>query len=187
MKMVVIDADYTYNKKAEPVIRLYGKLYEEDINDENVCLHVWGFEPYIYVGYNRNDLDYEWKNIIELKEIVEKVLKGYVKEVKVVKRYEPIGYQEEKTDFLKLILFNPRTVPDVRKILNEKLDISNDYIYEADILFKDRFLIDTGINCMDIIEFNGKKLKNYGLGCNNLYICNVNSIKVCNEDIKVDY
>lgn len=181
VKMVVIDADYIYNRKNEPVIRLFGK----DINDcMDVCLHVSGFDPYIYVGFDNETM--RWNNIFEMKKDLESVLKGYLKYILIVKRYLPIGYQTQKTDVLKLVLFNPKTVRDVRKIL-EDYDIDVDNIYDADILFKDRFLADKKIYGMSVISAYCNEVKNYGIGVDKTYICGVNDVVPVESNIMFEY
>lgn len=179
MKLLVVDCDYTYDRNNNPVIRLYGKNID---NDENIVLHVLGFEPYIYISSGEF-------NIFELEKKVNELLKGYIKRIEVVKRFKPLGYQNEKTNMLKVVLFNPRTVPDVRRIAKEKIpEITDSVIYEADILFRDRYCIDNGINGMSVIWFEGKNLENYGVGCNILYICELKDVVVMkDEKILIEY
>ncbi len=182
VKMVVIDADYMYNRKNEPVIRLFGK----DINDcMNVCLHVNGFEPYIYVGFDKDTM--VWDDIFDMKKSLESALKGYLKHLLIVKRYLPIGYQTQKTDVLKLVLFNPKTVRDVRNMLEEYFDIGIDNIYDADILFKNRFLADKGIYGMSVVSAFCSEVKNYGINADKIYICNVNDVVPVESNIMFEY
>jgi DNA polymerase I len=181
IKMVVIDADYTYAGDNSPIVRLYGKNIA---NDKDTVLHVNGFDPYIYIdncGYNIN----------ELSKVVSDVLKGYVKRIDMVYRFRPIGYQRVKSEMLKVILFNPKTVPEIRELLVEAIEgLLPDKIYEADIPFRDRFLIDTGIDGMNVISFEdkGNEIKNYGMGCSNLYSIDIYEIIKCEgEIVKIDY
>lgn len=184
MKLMVIDVDYNFNKMNEPVIRIYGKIVGTEDENKDVCLHVVGFIPYIYVG----DCGL---NIFELKKQIEIVAKGYVREVQIVKKFLSIGYQIEKSNFLKLILFSPKIVPELRRILKEGIpEIIDNYLYEADIPFKNRFMIDMNIDGTDVIEFNsvGKELQNYGINCNKLYICKMLDIRVLKDEmVKIDY
>lgn len=184
MKLIVIDADYTYNKTNEPVIRLYGKVTDGENDGKDVVLHVVGIEPYIYLG--NCDM-----NIFELQKKVEEVGRGYLKRVEIVKRFKPIGYQIEKSDMLRLILFNPKIVPDLRKMLKENIkEVTDSQLYEADIPFANRGIVDKDINGMDVIEFDerDKKFNNYGIGCNNLYICELDNIRVLKDEIsKIEY
>lgn len=86
---------------------------------------------------------------------------------------------------LKVVLFNPKVTPEVRELVEK----AEGLCYEADILFRNRFLIDSGIVGMGTIEFNeiGKELNGYGLNCNILYIMGVEDIKVLDEIISIEY
>jgi DNA polymerase I len=160
-------------------------MFLKEVGCENegkdVVLYVEKFEPYMYLdgcGYNIN----------ELLKIVESVAKGYIKRIETVFRYRPIGYQPVKSEMLKIVLFNPKTTPDVRAMLPEKIErVDDSKLYEADILFRDRFLTDMGISGMDVIEFSGSKLENVGLECNKVYMCNKEDIKKVNDSIKIEY
>lgn len=174
MKILIIDIDYLMNKLGEPVIRLYGKKVNCLDEGKDVILHIKGFEPYIY-------LNTEWSS----KSQVESLLQGFIKKIELVKRFKSIGYQTEKSEMIKVILHNPKNIYEIRKILD-----STEIIYmEADIPFKNRFLIDTGISGMSVIEFDqiGKELNNYGLNINELYIINLKDIKITNEKVNIEY
>ena len=175
MKLLIIDADYLSNRAGEPVVRLYGKKIGTHDEGKDVILHAKGFEPYFYANV-------EWA----AKEDIEKALGAYVKRIELVKRFQPIGYQIDKSEMIKIILFNPKSTPECRKII-EAMDIQ---AMEADVLFKNRFLIDTGIAGMSIVEFDqiGKELAHYSnLNCHELYIMNYKDIRVTNEKINIEY
>jgi DNA polymerase I len=181
IKMLVFDADYTYGGDNAPIVRLFGKNI---IDSKDLVLHINGFDPYIYLdncGYNIN----------ELTKVVGDVLRGYVKRIDMVYRFRPIGYQRIKSEMLKVILFNPRTVPEIRELLVEAIaGMLPDKIYEADIPFRDRFLIDTEIDGMSVVEFNekGNEMNNYGMGCSNLYTVDISEIRRCEgEVVKIEY
>lgn len=180
-RMLVIDADYFYNVRNEPVIRLYGKEVGGDNEGSNFILYVENFEPYLYLdgcGYN----------IDKLVNLVDIACKGYIKRIEKVYRYRPIGYQEIKQEMLRLVLYNPRVTPDVRQMLPEKIEgVDDSKIYEADILFRDRFLIDMGISGMSVIEFNANMLEGVEMSCKNTYICGLDMIKVTNDIVKLEY
>ncbi len=213
IEIIVIDADYTFNRKNQPVIRLFGKQIQNNNQNMNIhqntdtcmyvhsqntdtcmyvhsqntdtCIHVHGFEPYIYLGYKPTEM--KWENIFDMKKELEKTLKGYIKKITITRKYLPMEYQKEKSDVLKLIFYNPKTVPDIRKILEEEYDIYTGYIYEADIPFKDRFLIDKRINGMTTVKAKCKKLRNYGLNCKEIYICKHTDIEPINREIEIEY
>lgn len=175
MKLLIIDADYLSNRAGEPVVRLYGKKVDTHDEGKDVILHAKGFEPYFYANV-------DWT----AKEDIEKALGAYVKRIELVKRYQPIGYQVEKSEMIKIVLFNPKSTPECRKII-ESMDIQ---AMEADVQFKNRFLIDTGIAGMSIIEFDqiGKELKHYSnLNCNELYIIDYKEIRITNDKVNIEY
>ncbi len=184
MKLMLIDADYKFNRNNEAVIRLYGKIVGGGDEGKSVALHVLGMEPYFYC-------DNSGVNIFELQKTVEKVLKGYVKRVVIVKRFKPIGYQVEKTSMLKITLFNPKTTPECRDMLKNNIpEITSSSLYEADIPYANRFMVDMDINGMDIIEFDeqGKELNNYGLNVQRLYIVDKSEIKILKDElVKIEY
>jgi DNA polymerase I len=185
IKLLIIDADYTYNRQNEPVIRIYGKAVSSDnLPDGNdIVLYVTGFEPYLYLDNCGHDINM-------LYGMVEKEFKGYIKRIEKVYRFRPIGYQQVKSEMLRIILFNPKVTPDVRLALPEKIaGVTDEFIYEADILFRDRFLVDMGISGMDVIEFAGEILDSslLRLGCNNVYICDINEIKKTDDIVKMEY
>lgn len=182
MKAVIIDADYTYNRNHEAVIRLYGKIYGGQDEGKDCVLHVLGMEPYFYCDNSGID-------IFQLQKNVEKVLKGYAKKVDIVMKFKPVGFQTEKTPMLKITLFNPKTTPEVREMLKTNIpEITSASLYEADIPFHNRFLVDNNINGMDIIEVNAEKIPNYGLNCQELFICKMEDIRVLKDElVKIEY
>jgi DNA polymerase I len=184
MKILIIDTDYLMNKLGEPVIRLYGKKVNCSDEGKDIVLHCKGFEPYFYANE-------DWKALDEVKT----TLGNFVKRVELVKKYKPIGYQTEKTEMLKIIVHNPKDIkkddsnpndPQKCRDLLEAIDIE---CMEADVKFKNRFLIDTGISGMSVIEFNhiGTELPNYGLNCNELYIINYKDIRLTDDKINIEY
>lgn len=181
MKIIVIDGDYTFNRLNQPVVRLFGKNVE---NNEDIVLHIIGFKPYFYI-------DNCGLNIFELQKWVEKIAKGYIESCEIIKKFKPVGYQIEKSNMLKLTLFNPKNVPELRTLLKKNIsELTDSRIYEADIVFINRFLVDNEINGMDVIQFDekGKELENYGLQCNRLFICTAKDIHVLrNEIINIEY
>mgnify|MGYP002067671151 CR=1 FL=1 len=139
MKLLVMDVDYRSNRSGEPVIRLFGKKVGTSDEGKDVVLHIKEFEAYFYANV-------EWS----VKKDIEEALKTYVKRIELVKRYKPIGYQTEKVEMIKIVLVNPKATPECRKILEE----IRMQIMEADVLFKNRFMLDTGISGMSVVFFD---------------------------------
>ncbi|MCZ7395980.1 MAG: DNA-directed DNA polymerase [Candidatus Methanoperedens sp.] len=128
MNFQILDADYTY-RDGKPVVRLYGR----DESGNSVCCSVPDFEPYFYA-----------KAEPEMTVILQEKFKEHIKRIEPVLRYEPIGYFKNPVPMLKVILFDPKGVPvirdEVRKTVGE--------VYETDILFRNRYMIDYGLGGM---------------------------------------
>jgi len=138
MLVQVLDCDYIQNNK--PIIRIFGKT--ED--DKNVCLFYENFFPYFFVE----------GNIEKIKE----ALKDFdIIGFEIENKFLPFGYQEKPKEFLKIILKNPGDVSKVRDFLLSKKIAEN--VYEADILFKYRFMIDHDIFGISWIEVDTKKIQ----------------------------
>ncbi|MBU0530862.1 MAG: DNA-directed DNA polymerase, partial [Nanoarchaeota archaeon] len=121
MEFQLLDCDYTIvNEK--PVIRLFGRTAE----GKSVCAFHEGFKPYFYV-YG----DYE------------SVLKGnpQVINTEEVKRKLVLD-DKESEDLTKITIQNPSKTPELREMLLK----GGVRVFEADILFRYRFLNDKGIN-----------------------------------------
>lgn len=142
MRLQVLDADYTMlNEK--PLIRIFCK----DSSGKNFCVFVKDYMPYFYVIGKES----------EIKEKL-KPFGGEVQSVERVKRFLPVGFQQEKTEVLKIICRNPSKVPAMRDELGRD-------VFEADILFKYRFFADMGISGMDWVEVEGSFAKTNTVTC----------------------
>ena len=123
----LIDCDYIL-PNGHPVIRIFGKT--ED-GKSVVCFYE-GFLPYFYVLPNVEDK--------EISQFLKKEFNNLIVNVEEVKKFLPIGYNPEKVKLLKITLSDPSKVPKVKESL-----ISSGLVkeaYEADILFRYRFMID---------------------------------------------
>ncbi|MBN2487452.1 MAG: DNA polymerase elongation subunit [Methanosarcinaceae archaeon] len=132
MNFQILDADYV-RENEKLVIRLFGR----DEEGESVCCFVPGFEPYFYVNVS-GELQDVGKIIQERFEAV--------KTVEVVQKFEPIGYQKQKKPMLKVTTLDPKNVPEIRDDIAALPGVKE--VYETDILFRNRFLIDRGFNGM---------------------------------------
>ena len=128
MDFQIIDADYTHENE-KPIIRLFGRGRD----GKSVCCFVPGFEPYFYVNAEG-----------EMDELVT-LIKGQfesVKKVEMAQKFEPIGYQKSKKPMLKVTTQSPKNVPEIRDDIANLPGVKE--IYETDILFRSRFLVDRG-------------------------------------------
>jgi len=128
MNFQILDADYTYSDN-KPVVRLYGR----DESGNSVCCSVPDFEPYFYA-----------KAAPEIADILKEKFKEHIKNIKHVLRFEPVGYFKNPVSMLKITLFDPKGVPAIRDDVRKMVDD----IYETDILFRNRYMVDKGLGGM---------------------------------------
>ena len=141
-----MDADYEVVDDSNPVIRLFGR----GTDGKSVCCFVPDFEPYFYLKAS-GDLH-----------AVARLIKDtftQVKKVEIVEKFEPIGYQKTKTKMLRVTTHLPREVPEIRDEilkLQEVLRAEGKWeVYETDILFRNRFLIDRDLGGMVWVSAEG--------------------------------
>jgi len=133
----IIDIDYFVDKNSNsPIIRIFGK----DTDGKSVCCFVPGFEPYFYV-----QADSPLELCTHLTETFDQVLKA-----DVVQKYLPIGYQTETIPVVKVTTKLPTDVRDIRDSIQELPGVKE--IFEADILFHNRYLIDKNLHPMKWIS-----------------------------------
>ena len=136
VRFQILDADYFLNGN-KPVLRMFGKTEE----GKSVCVLYDKYQPYFYVKCE-NPRNLAGVNAVRIDE---------------VERYLAIGYQENKTKLYRITLTNPQDVPKVKdQLINNKLV---EAVYEADILFKYRFMIDKGIYGMQWIEADAEPVR----------------------------
>lgn len=143
MKLIfqLLDSDYVLvNNK--PIIRLFGRTDE----GKSVCVFYNKFLPYFYVLPREGKAD-------EFKKHIEKNFKDVVIKMESVEKFLPIGYQKNPTEIIKLTLNDPSKTPAVRDDLKEKSFVQD--IFEADILFKYRFMADCNLFGMRWYEAEG--------------------------------
>jgi len=136
MRFQLLDIDYVPFHN-EPVLRLFGR--GED--GKSVCCFVFGFEPYFYVGCS--DIERTRSELLER-------FGGYIRRIEDVERYEPVGYQTKKQKMLKVYTHLPSDVAKLREELTTIPSIHG--IYESDILFRYRFMLDAGLGGMEWVE-----------------------------------
>lgn len=148
VEFCLFDIDYVL-EDGKPVVRLWGKTKK----GESILAEDRDFEPYFYVEVEReylktNELDNFKRRIRELKDFGEKV-----KNIEMIEK----RYLGERKTFLRLILSNPRDIPDLREIIKDWRGIKN--LYEHDISFYRRYLIDKGLIPMDWVSVEGEEKK----------------------------
>jgi DNA polymerase I len=143
-KFQLLDSDYiiTDNK---PIVRLFGRT------DENKSITVFyeNFLPYFYI------LPVAGKKS-ELKEVITKKFKDLVLKIETVEKYLPIGFNEHPEELIKITLNNPAKTPIIRDELKREKSVKE--VFEADILFKYRFMADKNISGMKWYEVTGNSV-----------------------------
>ncbi len=144
VRFQLIDTDYvTVDNK--PVVRLFGKTDE----GKTVCVFVKNYYPYFYVSCTNNGE--------KLREFLKKKFNPHVQNITEIEKFIPNGFQKDKTKLVKIFLKDPSQVPILKEELSRQ-DFIND-IYEADILFKYRFMADHSIFGMRWYRAEGKPTK----------------------------
>lgn len=141
----LLDCDYVM-LDGSPIVRIFGKTE----NGKSVCTFVKNYFPYFYV---RVADDKE----VELKNFLEKKFKSQVLRVEEVEKYLPFGFQENKTKLLKIVSRDPSQVPMIRDGMSNQKFVER--IFEADILFKYRFMADWNLFGMRWYKVYGAKTK----------------------------
>ena len=128
MLMQLLDADYILNSN-KPIVRLFGKTEQGN----SVCAFYEGFKPYFYAN---------------------KAVEGpEISSCEEVKKFVSIGFRQSPDTLFKITLNNPQDVSKVR----ERLEQSGVETFEADILFKYRFMVDKGLKGMGWLSVDGEK------------------------------
>lgn len=149
MDFQILDADYEVINDSSPVIRLFGR----GADGKSVCCFVPDFEPYFYLKAS-GDLHAAARLI--------KDTFSQVKKVEIVEKFEPIGYQKTKKEILKVTTNLPRDVPEIRDDILKIRDVMRAEdkweVYETDILFRNRFLIDRNLGGMVWVSAEGNEV-----------------------------
>lgn len=131
----ILDANYTYDSDHSPLVQLFGSTPE----GKSVTCRVAGFRPYFYAGVDE-----------KLSESAREELLALGQEIEVVERFLPIGYQTAPQKMLKITTHDPKEVRSLRERAKEIAGIKA--VYETDILFKNRFLIDCSLGGMGWVD-----------------------------------
>lgn len=160
MEMQLIDADYFLIGNS-PVVRLFGKTHAGN----SVCALINDYRPYFFIE----------------SEIIPETIEG-VRSIEKVEALIPEGYHKNKKSLFKITLTNPQDVPRIRDSLSQK-GISS---FEADILFKYRYMIDKGLRGMNWIRFDGTRINSTRAKCACYEATNINPIER-EENAKLRY
>ncbi len=131
----ILDANYTYDSDRNPLVQLFGTTPK----GWSVTCRVAGFRPYFYAGVEEN---------LRSSALEDLLAQGL--EVEEVERFLPIGFQTTPQKMLKITTHDPKEVRSLRERAKEVTGIKA--VYETDILFKNRFLIDRSLGGMGWVE-----------------------------------
>ena len=140
----LLDCDYV-NLNNRPLIRLFGKMQD----GKTACAFVEGFDPYFYV----QPASWDDENTAAAEKFLRETFHGLIKNIETVERFLPIGYHPEKTKLLKITTTDPSKVPEIREALRGKPFVKE--MFEADILFKYRFMVDRHITGLGMLKVTG--------------------------------
>jgi len=130
------DIKYTV-KDGKPVVQLYGRTVE----GKQICVLDDKFEPYFYA------IGSDVKEIEALKQDDYKVVK-----VEKVKK----NLNEHEIDALKIFVNIPKGVPAIKDLVKDLPKVVG--VYEYDILYTRRYLIDKGIIPLTLTEVEGTEV-----------------------------
>ena len=145
MELQILDADYVVIQN-KPIIRLFCK----NEKGETICVFYDKFLPYFYV--HAEDDKYP--------AITEEIKRKFdIVGTEVVEKKIPIGYQPP-VKVLKVITKTPNQVRDMRDFVKQF-----GTPYEADILFRYRFMSDFGLKGMGWINVEGTSTRTNTVKC----------------------
>jgi len=135
----ILDCDYILLENS-PVVRLFGKTKE----GKSVCAFYKDYFPYFYVLS---------KDKAAVTNYLQTNFKDQIVSIGETEKFLPVGFQKEKTKLIKIILKDPSKVPNVRESLYGQSFVED--IFEADILFKYRFMSDSNISGLKWVKASG--------------------------------
>jgi DNA polymerase, archaea type len=130
MQFQIISCTYGNEDYGKLVIHLFGR----DKDGGYVKSDIKGFQPYFYFKPN-----------IDFDECIFDGDDSKVVSYEYVGRYLPSGYQTEKVEMIRVTVKKPGDVPQIRDMI-----IRNEMgeVFEADVLFPQRFLVDKDLGGM---------------------------------------
>lgn len=157
MEIQILDCDYiVLNNK--PIVRIFGKTME----GKSVCVLYKDFLPYFYLHADE-------KKYPEIMKSIHDDYPGLV--IETVERYMPIGFQDP-VKVLKITGDNPAKTRDIREFV-KKFGTP----YEADVLFKYRFMADHNLKGMGWINVEGSFKKTSIVKCSALDAISIKPIE----------
>ncbi len=127
----ILDANYVYDGEGYPAVQLFGTTPE----GRPITVRASGFRPYFYARADESRLEEAIGGI-----------RAMGLEAEVVERFRPVGYQKRPQKMLKVTAKDPKSVREFREAVLKVPAVLE--VYETDVLFKNRFLIDLDLGGM---------------------------------------
>ncbi len=137
----LIDVDYV-QVDSKTIIRIFGNTPD----GKTVCIFVDNFKPYFYICPKENMRD-------TTLDFLQNKFGSSIVKIETVEKFLPFGYHKDKAKILKITAKDPSQVPIMRDELLKQNFVKG--IYEADILFKYRFMADYGLSGMKWYKVEG--------------------------------
>jgi len=140
----LLDADYDVVGD-KTVVRLFGKCDDK----KTACIFVNDYKPYFYILPMGKEE--------ELKSFLDKKFRSEILKIEEVKKFLPYYYKKEKEKLIKVTCKDPKKVREMRdEIWREGVAKK---IFEADILFKYRYMADKDLHGMRWYKVSGNPIK----------------------------
>jgi len=127
----ILDANYVYDPDGFPIVQLFGTTP----SGGPVTVQASGFRPYFYARIDEKRIDSAIDGI-----------RAMGLSAEAVDRFRPVGYQRRPTKMLKVVAKDPKSVREFRESVLSVPGVLE--VYETDVLFKNRFLIDRDLGGM---------------------------------------
>ncbi|MDF0591846.1 DNA-directed DNA polymerase [Candidatus Methanocrinis natronophilus] len=127
----ILDANYVYDPDGFPIVQLFGTTP----SGRPVTVHASGFRPYFYARIDEKRIDASLEGI-----------RAMGLSAEAVDRFRPVGYQRRPAKMLKVVAKDPKSVREFRESVLSVSGVLE--VYETDVLFKNRFLIDRDLGGM---------------------------------------
>ncbi len=161
MQLQLLDSDYVL-VNGRPIVRLFGKTE----SGESACAMVEGYQPYFYLHPNPE---------LDIKDVQYELEKsGMIYEV--VERFLPIGWSPKPAQVLKITGRDPSKIPEMRAWVS-KFGTP----YEADVLFKYRYMVDNGLRGMSWFDVSGKIVQTNTVKCKTIRADEIRPIELLNN------
>jgi DNA polymerase I len=136
----ILDANYVYDPDGFPIVQLFGTTP----SGGPVTVQASGFLPYFYARIDESRTEAAIDGI-----------RAMGLSAEVVERFRPVVYQRWTTKMLKVVAKDPKSVREFRESVLSVPGILE--VYETDVLFKNRFLIDLDLGGMRWAEVDAEE------------------------------